>query len=64
MLHPPDDQLVEVRLPPLAGIGKAVPSRPVANRGCLATTVGDATAFRARDVDFVFIKTLLSRRFR
>jgi hypothetical protein len=62
--HPPDDRLVELRLPPLAGIGKFGPSRPVANRGCLATKVGDASAFRARDVDFVFIKTLLSRGFR
>jgi hypothetical protein len=61
--HPPDDRLVEVRLPPLACIRKS-PSRPVANRGCLATKVGDASAFRARDVDFVFIKTLLSRGFR
>jgi hypothetical protein len=48
----------------LAGIGKLVPSRPVANRDCLAITVGDTSAFRARDVDFVFIKTLLSRGFR
>ena len=58
--HPPDDRLVGLRLPPLAGIGKSGPSRPKANRGCLATKAGDASAFRARDADFVFIKTHLS----
>jgi hypothetical protein len=49
---------------PLAGICKF---RTVATRrqsGCLASKVGDASAFRAMDVDFVFIKTLLSRGFR
>jgi hypothetical protein len=62
--HPPDDRLVELRLPPLAGIGNSGPSRPVASRSGLATKVGDASAFRARDVDFVFIKTRLSRGLR
>ena len=37
--HPPDDRLVELRLPPLAGIGKSGPPRPVANRGCLAARI-------------------------
>ena len=39
--HPPDDRLVELRLPLLAGIGKSGPSRPVAIRGCLAARMAE-----------------------
>jgi len=45
--HSPDDRLVELRLPLWTGIDK--------------TEASDVSAFRARNVDFVDIKTHLSR---
>jgi len=62
--HPPDDRLVELRLPPWAGIGKPGSSPPRRHRALPCSKVGDADAFRAGDATFVFIETHLSRGFR
>ena len=53
----PDDRVVEVRLRPLMSLGKRGPSP----QGLECTKAGDARALRIRNVDFVFIKTQLSR---
>jgi len=47
----------------MAAIDGHLPGRTVAT-GLPCNKLGDAGAFRARNVDFVFIKTHLSRGFR
>ena len=62
--HPPDDRLAELRLPPWAGILQVPTVATSSPPGLPCNKVSDAGAFRARDVDFVFIKMLFSRGFR
>ena len=55
--HPPDGPPVDLRLQSWTGIGKPGP-RPWS---LLCAKAGDASALRVSNVDFVFIKTHLSR---
>jgi len=58
--HLPDDQLVEIEIAAMNGIGKTRPWP----WGLSCTKAGDVSAFHARNVDFDLIDTHFSHSFR